>query len=112
LDESADWRIVPYLEVHGHDVTGIVRHYPASLPDTDVLAIAYREKRTIITHDRDFGELVFVEHQPHAGVILHRLGPFVSMELMIARLDQVLSRHVHELNRFIVVTRDLIRVPR
>jgi predicted nuclease of predicted toxin-antitoxin system len=112
LDESADWRIVPYLEDQGHDVTGIVHHYPASLPDTDVLSIAYREKRTLITHDRDFGELVFVERQPHAGVILLRLGPFVSIEIIIARLDQVFSRHVHELDQFIVVTRDMIRVRR
>lgn len=112
LDESADLRIVPYLEEQGHDVTGIVRDYPASLPDTDVLAIAHREKRTLITHDRDFGELVFVEHQPHAGVILLRLGPFAVLETMISRLDVVLSQHGHELDQFIVVTTSLIRVRR
>jgi predicted nuclease of predicted toxin-antitoxin system len=112
LDESADLRIVPYLEGKGHDVAGIVRDHPASLPDTDVLAIAYREKRTLITHDRDFGELVFVEHQPHAGVILLRLGPLASLETTITRLDYLFSRHVHELDQFIVVTPNLIRVRR
>jgi predicted nuclease of predicted toxin-antitoxin system len=112
LDESADLRIVQYLEEQGHDVTGIVRDHPASLPDTDVLAIAYQEKRTLITHDRDFGELVFVELQPHAGVILLRLGPFASSETFISRLDHVFFQHGHELDQFIVVTPNLIRVRR
>ena len=112
LDESADLRIVRHLEDQGHDVTGIVRDNPASLPDTDVLAIAYREKRTPITHDRDCGELVFVEHQPHASGILLRLGPFASLEMTIARLDLVFSRHMQELDRFIVVTPNRIRVRR
>ena len=112
LDESADLRLASYLEEKGHDVTGFVRDHPASLPDTDVLAIAYQEKRTLVTQDRDFGELVFVEHRPHAGVILLRLGPYASLETTITRLDDVFSRHVHELDQFIVVTPNLIRVRR
>ena len=48
--------------------------HPSGVPDDEVLAIAYRERRILITRDRDFGELVFVYWQPHRGVILLRLG--------------------------------------
>jgi predicted nuclease of predicted toxin-antitoxin system len=110
LDESADMRTAPELREQGHDGTGIVTDYPASLPDSEVLAIAYREERILITHDLDFGGLVFVEHQPHAGVILLRLGPSPPLETMMARLEEVFSEHAHELDQFIVVTHHLIRV--
>ncbi|MGH2615223.1 MAG: DUF5615 family PIN-like protein [Thermomicrobiales bacterium] len=72
LDESADMRVAPHLRRLGHDVTGIAVDHLAGMPDDEVLAIAYREGRVLITHDRDFGWQVFVEHQPHAGVILLR----------------------------------------
>ena len=79
---------------------------------TRVLAIAYQEGRIVITHDRDFGELVFVELQPHAGVIYLRLGPSPPLATVIARLDYVLTNHAHDLDAFIVVTHDLVRIRR
>lgn len=88
------------------------RDYPHGLPDPDVLGIAYREKRVLITHDRDFGGLVFVELLPHAGVILFRLGTPPPLELTKNRLDDVLTIHADELDGFIVVTPDRIRVRR
>ena len=110
LDESANARIFPHLRKRGHDVTAIVRDHSVGLPDDEVLAIAYRQGRILITKDRDFGELVFVEHQPHAGVIYLRLEPSGGLKTIVARLDDVLAQHAHQLDRFIVVTRDLIRV--
>ncbi len=65
LDESAEFRIAAYLQRRGHDVTAIAHDYPASLSDRDVLTIAYQEGRILITNDRDFGELIFHEQQPH-----------------------------------------------
>lgn len=105
-------RVALHLRPLGHDVTGIAVDYPASLPDDEVLAIAFLETRILITHDRDFGRLVFVEHQPHAGVILMRMGPRPRLTTTISRLTRVLTDHAHELSEFVVVTRDRIRVRR
>jgi predicted nuclease of predicted toxin-antitoxin system len=110
LDESVDPHLGRFLKAEGHDVAGIVTDHPASLPDSDVLAIARREARILITRDRDFGELVFAKHQPHAGVILLRLGSAPPLAMAIARLSEVLTDHAPQFNRFIVVTRDRIRV--
>jgi predicted nuclease of predicted toxin-antitoxin system len=112
LDQSADGRLVAYLSSLGHDVTRIARDHPPGLPDQEVLDIAYRERRILITHDRDFGGLVFVDQQPHAGVILLRLGSPPPLDLIIARLTEVLSSYVHDLSDFVVVTPERIRVRR
>ena len=110
LDQCVDARLQTYFSDLGHDVTRVAREYPTGLPDPNILAVPYQERRTVVTHDRDFGELVFVENQPHAGVIYLRLGSSPTLHLAIARLDEVLANHGHELDRFIVVTPQQIRV--
>ena len=109
LDESADERLIGYLEQIGHDVTAIGRDHPPSLDDASVLAIAHREGRILITGDRDFGELVFVHLQPHAGVIYLRIADDL-FPIKLARLHHVLANHADDLERFIVVTERTVRV--
>ena len=74
LDESADFPLAKVLTDLNHDVTTIARDYPHALKDREVLAIAQREERVLLTNDRDFGELIFRQQLPHSGVILFRLG--------------------------------------
>jgi predicted nuclease of predicted toxin-antitoxin system len=108
LDESADVRLRAYLLSLGYDVRSVVADYGAGLPDRDVLAIAVREQRILIADDRDFGELVFSQQLPHAGVILFRLGR-TELSTRIAWLDRVLTQHGDHLDEFIVITRRGIR---
>jgi predicted nuclease of predicted toxin-antitoxin system len=112
IDQSADARLLPHLVTGGHDVARVGKEYPHGLPDDQVLAIAHRERRILIADDRDFGELVFRLRQPHAGVILFRLGDFAELELKIERLDHVLDQYADQLDQFIVVTRQTVRVRR
>lgn len=74
LDQNADRRFAPCLCSLGHDVTTAGVDSPPGLPDSAVLALAHGEGRILITNDRDFGELVFRRHAPHAGVIYFRLS--------------------------------------
>jgi len=64
LDESADFPVAAFLTDRGHDVTSIARDYPSALEDDEVLSIAQKEQRILITNDRDFGELVFRQQRP------------------------------------------------
>ena len=108
LDESSNYQIAPHLRRLGHDVTAIGQDYPASLKDVQILTIAVREQRIVITNDRDFGELIVRETRPHAGVILFRLGSVTTDEL-IARLDVVLTEYAHLLGQFVIVSRQRVR---
>ena|SRR5215212_59409 len=112
MDESADARLGPFLRRLGHDVTTIAVDHPASLKDEDVLAIARREQRILITDDRDFGELVFRNRRPHAGVIYLRVGAYAELDLKRERLEDALRRHANDLDQFLVVTRNRVRVRR
>jgi predicted nuclease of predicted toxin-antitoxin system len=109
LDESADARLAAHLVREGHDVTVIARDYPNALDDEVVLAIAYDEGRILITNDRDFGDLVFRQQRPHAGVILFRLTT-TDLPSKIARLAEVLADYRDRLDHFLVVTDQRIRV--
>ena len=37
--------------------------------DNEILTIAYKEKRVLVTLDKDFGELAIVHQIPHCGIL-------------------------------------------
>lgn len=109
VDASSDARLVPHLKRQGHDVTRVGTEYPANLKDVEILTIAVREQRVLITDDRDFGELVFRLRQPHARVIYLRLDT-VLLEVRARRVDDVLASFGDQLDQFLVVTEDSVRI--
>jgi predicted nuclease of predicted toxin-antitoxin system len=111
IDASSDARHVGHLRSLDHDVTRVGTDYPANMKDVDILALAYREQRILITDDRDFGELVFRLRQPHTGVIYLRLDT-TRFEVRARRVEDVLASHADHLDEFLVVTADSIRVRR
>jgi predicted nuclease of predicted toxin-antitoxin system len=74
LDEGIPFRLAAFLAGEGHDIVECGRDLPQALNDRDILAIAVREARILVTNDKDFGDLVFRDHLPHAGVILFRVA--------------------------------------
>jgi predicted nuclease of predicted toxin-antitoxin system len=110
LDQSTDARLVTHLKHLGHDVKRIGSHYPPGLPDQDVLILAKQKSRILITDDRDFGELVFRLKFGHCGVIFLRLGTYAPLNLKIERLTYVLTHYREQLDQFLVVTKDRVRV--
>jgi len=109
LDESADRPLAAFLRAQGHDVTVIALDYPNAIKDTEALAIARQEQRILITNDRDFGELVFRQQLPHAGVILFRLND-EAVRTKAALLQYVLSTYPEQLSNFVVITERRIRI--
>lgn len=109
LDQNVEARIGRFLNDHGHDAPQIGRDYPAGMPDQDVLAVAYHEQRVLITNDKDFGELIFVQHL-HSGVILFRLPLDSTASEKLAALENVLAVQLNHLSRFLVVTPQGVRV--
>ena len=114
LDENVERRPAPFLQALGHDVTVVGVDYFSSLSDHEVLVIAYKERRILITNDRsDFGELIFRRKHPHCdcGVILFRIR---SGDLAIkqAYLRHLLTQKADQLNQFMVITKKGVRIRR
>ncbi len=64
---------VLYLRSHGFDVY-YIGHENKGITDSEVMQIASKEERTILTFDRDYSELIFKHnHRPQQGVIFFRL---------------------------------------
>jgi predicted nuclease of predicted toxin-antitoxin system len=110
LDQSAEARIGVVLSSQGHDATRIGRDHPPGLPDDEVLAIAVRENRILITNDRDFGDLIFRQHHPHCGVIYFRFPLDTTADQKIASLLELLSTHAHDFDKYLTVTPRGVRV--
>lgn len=109
IDESVEYRIVEFLRSLGHDVIAIAEGKP-SLPDTHVLTYALKTKRVLLTNDKDFGTLVFLDHRLHSGIVLLRLVKEDAASKIDA-LKTVLSRYGDNLSKsFIVVTKEKIRI--
>lgn len=103
LDEGLPFRLAAFLKDEGHDVAICGRDHPHALDDREILAIAFAERRIVLTNDKDFGDLVFRDRQPHAGVILFRLG-YVPIGIRVEYLQRVLIEHANHLDQFIVVS--------
>jgi predicted nuclease of predicted toxin-antitoxin system len=75
------------------------------LLDHEVLAIAYRERRILITDDAgDFGSLVFQQQLSHAGIILFRLKEEqANIPLRKERLSYLLSKYSDQLQHFLLL---------
>lgn len=104
-DENIARAVVERLREDGIDVAWIAEAAPAAV-DFDVLRIAFREGRVLLTDDKDFGELVIREGRPHRGVVLARLAglPMAERCEILSGLFQTLGSRL--VDAFTVVDRD------
>ena len=77
--------------------------------DEDFLKLATTEKRILITNDKDFGELTFLQKRLSTGIILIRVkGQKAQIKVkLIKKLLQNYSDKI--LGHFVVVTREKFR---
>jgi predicted nuclease of predicted toxin-antitoxin system len=65
-----------YLKSKGFDIYSIGTDNP-STQDSVVMSLAINEHRTILTFDRDYGELIFKhDYRPQKGVIYLRIHEY------------------------------------
>ncbi|MCS3726306.1 DUF5615 family PIN-like protein [Bradyrhizobium betae] len=101
-DEGVTASLVRELRGAGHDVLSIAE-FAASLSDVEVIALASREGRLLLTADKDFGELVFRRGHPVPGLILLRIDPG-NGPLVLARLLEAINEFAQGLHgRYVVI---------
>lgn len=109
LDENIGITVARFLEAQDYNIFSVLREKPGA-SDGQILDRAVKEKRIIITLDKDFGKLVYQNNQKHSGIILLRL--FDESPDNINKVLQRLLRNygLQLLKKFTVVTETRVRV--
>ncbi len=102
-DVNIEKFIIEFLKQSGYDVKLVSEINPA-LSDTDIINIAYKEKRIVITNDKDFGELVFKHKKKTSGIILFRE---IKKDKKLLFLNKILKQ-INKQSFFIVIKKDKI----
>ena len=107
-DVNVEKAVVDFLRAEGYDVKWIA-DFDCTMRDENLLKLANKERRILITNDKDFGELTFLQRKLPIGVILIRVkGQKTSDKVKLMR--KVLKDHAGRLlNHFVVVTRTKFR---
>jgi predicted nuclease of predicted toxin-antitoxin system len=90
VDECCDISILNALRAVESDVLSVSDSLSGA-SDAEVIALAVSESRTLITEDKDFGQLVYAAGHGHCGVILLRY-PFP----LASKISDDLVRLLHE----------------
>ena len=109
VDESSGNKLSKFLLEKGFD-TKFVTDIMPSASDKEVLDFAEKEKRVLITNDKDFGGLIFRLNRPSSGVILLRLktdSPFRRQNIVWSLIG---NESINLTSSFVIVTDTQIRV--
>jgi predicted nuclease of predicted toxin-antitoxin system len=108
-DENIDTEIIIGLRNKGYEVSSIAEDF-SGIPDDDVLKIANERNATLITGDKDFGELVFRRGQTNKGVILIRIFG-IPQEEKTHMVLEAFAQHAEDFpENFTVIGRNKIRI--
>jgi len=108
-DENVEKPIVDMLRDKGHDVL-FMSEITSGTIDDQLLEQANLEARTLLTNDKDFGELIYLQRKIATGIILMR---FVSEKsaTKVGFISSFLKSHGHRINgNFIVINEAKIRI--
>ena len=88
---------VDYLKSIGYDVLMASDVGLQRASDEELLHYAYKHERTLITRDKDYGALVFLNCQENCGVILLRVQP-QTVDAVHKELARFLEEALHEVS--------------
>ncbi len=109
VDECTGPAVARWLRSLGHDVFSVFEQ-ARGIADGEVLRIAQREERILITNDKGFGERIFRHGNHCCGVILLRLED-ERAAVKIRVLERILEGYSDQLDRcFAVATENKIRL--
>ena len=102
-DESCDFAAVRALRGDGHDVL-VVSEFQQRSVDEELMELALAERRILLTEDKDFGWLTFVQQMRSPGVILIRF-PSTARSLLGEAILRLIREHGALLEGAFVVLR-------
>ena len=107
-DENFPLKAVEYLREQGVDILSVQEVSPGA-KNGEIVRLAVKEKRVLLTFDKDFGEWVYREGAP-MGVVLFRMSRFTEDEIALIVLQKLLTAKENLLRSFVVVESDRLRI--
>ena len=108
-NENIPAALIKSLRAAGHDVNWVSETSPG-IADPQVIELAIREHRLLVTFDKDFGELAFRRSLPATcGVILLRL-PMDDLTRLILMVVEVINSRDDWQGQFAVVEQTRVRL--
>ena len=107
-DVNIEKVLVDFLREQGFDVLWIP-DYNCHMKDDELLNLANKENRILITNDTDFGEFVFLQKKLTMGIVLIRVkGQEVNKKLR--SLSKLIKFYPNKIeNHFVVISDRRIR---
>jgi predicted nuclease of predicted toxin-antitoxin system len=108
-DESCDSIIIKTLREAGHDVLAVSEITPRA-EDSEVIRLARRGKRILLTEDKDFGQLVFAHGEKTLGVLFLRF-PFSARNQIARDVSDLITQQDEKLiGCFVTIQPGRIRI--
>ena len=107
-DENIPKKAIETLKQQGIDIVSVA-DFSTGLSDKDVIKIAVRENRVIVTFDKDFGELIVKRRLKPPGLIFLRLTEISPTEVA-GRIKDLIKRQIVLDGNIVVVQDDRVRV--
>lgn len=89
-DENIHPAVSSFLRSEGFDVLDAKEEGLIGTDDSELLRLAWGQQRVVVTHDRDFGELVVARMEPLIGIIFLRPG-HISADFTIDTISELFS---------------------
>lgn len=107
-DKNIPLEVVLQLKKDDLDILSVSNTNPG-IVDEEVLTVANKEKRVLITFDNDFGELIFKQKRKSSGVIILQIIP-QTPDYILSILKRVLAKDINFSRSFSIVEIDRVRV--
>lgn len=107
-DENVPIKAVETLRQKGIDIVPVVE-ISSGLSDKEVIEVANRQDRVILTFDTDFGKMAFRERLKVKGIVLLRFIPSTPQHI-VERILYLLGAGIPLENCLLVVREDSVRV--
>jgi predicted nuclease of predicted toxin-antitoxin system len=101
-DENIHPGVVLALAAQGKDVRSVSTEGLMGKPDAELLRYAHTGGRVILTHDSDFGTIVYRSRQPFTGIIYVRPG-HISAAFVLETIAALAASPVDVTTQFLVV---------
>jgi len=111
VDVGVGEKVEDFLYKSGYDILSVRKLNPR-MSDSEIINIAAKDNRIVITMDKDFGELIYNSGLIHKGILLLRTEN-CSGDKKAKILSEILINYSSELEEnFCVFSKDRLRIRR